>query len=575
MNNFSAIKKMSAWRKKLMLALSGPSRVRLEMILSSLAINILVLSMPIMTLQVYDRVITHKGSGTMLMLTLGIIAAVAIDTALRLARAYVTDEGSAAFEYGRSEQLMRQTVGAWADEADRLSVGDYVQAMGAAARMKEYAAMRMIAMAVDGPFFLLFIGVITYIGGWLVMAPLLLMGGFGYAIWRTGQQLLSALGRTDTMDTARYSFVLEALTGIHTIKALGVESVFARRFRMMLGRSSGVAARVALLNQRLAAFGALFAQSVVIVVVVCGAPMVIGGSLSLGGLIACVLLSGRLIQPLQHALMLWVHHQEYRFALQRIGRMARLQQQHCQPLPLEAPQGAVECVEVIYAKDVTAPMLLDHLNLSIKPGEAIAMRGKEGAGRGSFLKLLAGVMKPSHGSVRVDGIDPALLDGESLVRRVAYLPTESVLLRGTVMENLTGFNPEWEPRAREIAQLLGLDPLIVRLPQGYDTPLEGGHSEMIPPGFCQRIAIARALRAKPKLILFDRADRSLDRDGYQHVFDLLARVKGRATLVMVSDDENLIRLCDRVVTLEEGRLIPERTERPYLSLYSNLDGVAL
>ncbi len=522
--------------------------------MSSLAINILMLAMPIMTLQVYDRVLRHKSSGTMTMLTIGIVVAVSVDTALRLARSYVTNEGSAAFEYERMQELMERTVHAWAHDTQKLTVGDFVQAMGGVGRMKEYAAQRLLVLAVDGPFFFMFIGLLAYIGGPLVIAPLLLMALFTLVIWRTGHALLVALARMDVLDTARYSFVLETLRGIHTIKALGVEAIFARRFRMMLARASGVAAQVAILNQRLATMGALFAQAVIIVVLGAGAPMVVHGGLSLGALVACVLLSGRLIQPLQHALSLWIHHQEYKQALVRIGRMDRLHLQPRIPSSDVAPQGRIECTQVFFTRDVTEAAKLDDVHFSAAPGETIALRGREGAGRRIFLQLLAGVMKPDHGSIRIDGLDPAALDGELLMQHVAYLPSTAVLLRGTIMENLTGFNMNEEPRAREIARLLGLEAMILRLPQGYETLLEGGNSEIIPPGFCQRIAIARALRAKPKVILFDRADRALDRDGYQHVFSLLARLKGKATILMVSDDENLVRLCDRVLLLERGVL---------------------
>lgn len=543
-----------------------------ELILSSLAINVLMLAMPIMTLQVYDRVIGHKSEGTMLMLAIGILAVVVIDTALRLARSYITNEGSAAYEFVRMRELVGRTVDSWASRTEQVSVGDYVQAMGAVGRMREYAATRLLVVAVDVPFLFLFIGVLAYIGGWLVLAPMGLMLLFGVIIWHTGERLLDALARCDVLDTMRYSFILEALRGIHTIKTLGVEAIFARRFRLMLARASAANAEVAMLNQRLALLGALFAQGVIIVVLVAGAPQVVAGTLTLGGLIACVLLSGRLIQPLQHGLGLWVHHQEYRQSLKRIARLAELPEQAKDHGPVMPARGAVQLEEVSLSRDVTEAPLLDDVDWNVGPGEAVALRGREGAGRSVLLKLLAGVMPPDRGVVTVDGLDPTRMDGQALLRHVAYLPPEATLLRGSIIENLTGFDAREEMRAREIARMLGLEPLIVRLPQGYETMLEGGHSEMIPPGFCQRIAIARALRSKPRTILFDRADRSLDRDGYQHVFRLLAQLKGKATIIMVSDDENLIRLCDRVYLLEQGKLKLLRAEpyeraRPPLTLH--------
>jgi ATP-binding cassette subfamily C protein LapB len=139
---------------------------------------------------------------------------------------------------------------------------------------------------------------------------------------------------------------------------------------------------------------------------------------------------------------------------------------------------------------------------------------------------------------------------------VAYLGAEPVLLRGTIMQNLTCFDNAMQARAHELAQFIGLDGLVAQLPHGYETMLEGGQSETIPPGVRQRVAMVCALLHKPRLILYDQADRSLDREGYHQLYRLFARLKGKATLLLVSDDQNMLRLCDRVLVMEDGVLAP-------------------
>jgi ATP-binding cassette subfamily C protein LapB len=537
-------------------SLNLPWRLRMELIASSVAINTLMLAMPVATLQIYDRVLPRPGGGTLVMLAVGVAGAILLEMALRLARARVTNAIGRQYERRHSAQLVAHALGSWVLPARQCESGEYVQAMGAIARMKDYAVQRLIALSVDVPYVVLFLALLGVIGGPLALVPLVAMVAFALLVVHWGLRLRRAIAERNAADEQRYGFMLETLAGAHAIKALGLEPRFTHRFQHLQWQAGRSGLAIAWINHTMAAMAAIFSQMMVVAVVAVGAPLVIENQLSMGALIACVLLSGRLVQPLQHALVCWMGYQEFEQARQQVMRITALPLQPMREQEEAAIRGRVVWSGLGFRYRPEMPMVVQGVQLEVQPGEAVGICGPAGAGRTTLLKLLAGLLDPTEGDVRVDSMNPAHWLPQQLVRHVAYLGAEPVLLRGTIMQNLTCFDNAMQARAHELAQFIGLDGLVAQLPHGYETMLEGGQSETIPPGVRQRVAMVCALLHKPRLILYDQADRSLDREGYHQLYRLFARLKGKATLLLVSDDQNMLRLCDRVLVMEDGVLAP-------------------
>lgn len=529
-------------------------RTRVALIASSFAINSLMLALPIATLQIYDRVLTNPDSGTLPMLAMGVVAAVAMEAAMRLLRARVTGASAHAYENETSDHLVAHVLGSWVAPAQQRHHSEYLQALSALGRMKEYALQRLIAVSVDVPYMGLFLMVLALVGGWLVAVPLLAVSAFGALVACWGMRLRQAIATRNKQDEARYGFMLESMTGAHVMKSLGVEPRFIERYHALQQPVSQSGFRIALLNHAMANAAALFSQVMIVLVVACGAPLVMHGALSMGGLIACVLLSGRLLQPLQHMLACWMSYQEFETAQEQVKDIRALTLQPMENVVAQEQDGRLEMRGVSYCYGPEVPPVLDQITLEVRANEVVGISGEAGSGRSTLLRIIAGLLPPQEGSVRISGLDPAKLLPNTLSRHVAYLTADATLLRGTVMQNLSGFEPSMHARAIELSKIIGLDSLISQLPGGYDTQLEGSPADVIPPGLRQRVALVRTLRYKPKLILYDQADRSLDREGYHQVFSLLARLKGRATMVLVTDDKNLLRIVDRRLMLRDGKL---------------------
>lgn len=542
-------------------------RTRVALVASSFAINSLMLALPVATLQIYDRVLTHPDSGTLPMLAMGVVAAVAMESAMRLLRARVTGAAAHAYERETSDHVVAHVLGSWVGPAHKRHHSEYLQALSALGRMKEYALQRLIAVSVDVPYMGLFLMVLAMVGGWLVAVPLIAVSAFAVLVAWWGMRLRETIATRYKQDEARYGFMLEAMTGSHVMKSLGIEPRFIERYQMLQQPVSQSGFRIAMLNHAMANAAALFSQVMIVLVVACGAPLVMHGALSMGGLIACVLLSGRLLQPLQHMLACWMSYQEFETAQQQAQSIRALPLQPMQDPMTAENTGAVVVENLTYGFEIGQPPLLEGLSLEVKANEIVGISGDAGSGRSTLLRIVAGLVPPQEGRVTVSDMDPARLMPHTLSRHIAYLTADATLLRGTVMQNLSGFDPQMHARAIELSKIIGLDGLISQLPGGYDTQLEGSAADVIPPGLRQRVALVRALRFKPKLILYDQADRSLDREGYHQVFALLARLKGRATMIFVTDDKNLLRLVDRRLLLSSGKLhaMQSNAERPSLA----------
>lgn len=293
-----------------------------------------------------------------------------------------------------------------------------------------------------------------------------------------------------------------------------------------------------------------------------GSTFVIEGVLTVGGLAACTMLAGRSMQPLQKAVGIWTRFQSISLARERLRDLFRMKPETLDSLPaLETVRGdlTLQNVSFNFGKNRDGeelPTVFSNVSLDIPAGSAVGIRGANASGKTSLLMLMNGILKPTTGQVFVDGADISRFDPVSVRRSVAYLPQEGVLFNGTLLENLTMFRTELDPVAYDMARLLGLDHVVAHMPMGYDTQVGDGAGESLPRGIKQRVAIARALVDKPRILLFDEANTAMDSAGDAMLKDLLERLKGRVTLILVSQRPSLLELADEVYEIEDHTLVP-------------------
>lgn len=547
----------------------------LALLLATLSINILSLALPVMTLQVYDRVLPNPGTGTLSVLVIGVCVAIILEAALRLARSYVIGRTGSAYEHRMACIAMGRILNADLSRIGSYGIGEHLHRMASVSKLKDFYNGYALTVISELLFVFLFLGLIIYIGQELAFVPALILSGFIFiSLWR-GHCLRRALRAREDVDDKRFNFLIETLEGVHTLKAFALEKFFERRYEALEENSSFENYKVTQETAGTFNTGAIFSHLMVISVISVGAWFVLEGMLTTGGLIATLLLAGRMMQPVQKALTLWARYQDYVLARERMEDLFATPQREVQPRAsqnLILPNGVAEISHLSFKHHGQENFLLRDINLKINRGDVLLVSGSHGAGKTSLLNLLAGIYPPTEGQITIDGENINSYSSEDLVNHVGYIRSLPLIFRGTIRDNVTCFGNVAEDSAKDIVSLLGVYDDVAKLPGGFDTFLNGNSTDNIPLGLKQRIAMARVLALKPRLILFDNADRSLDKDGYAAIYSLLAKVKGRASMVLVSDDRNLCALANRHYVLKDGRLLEDEVkgQTSNVSLYKEL-----
>lgn len=522
-----------------------------RLFLSSIALNLLAFALPVMTLQIYDRILPNPDSGTLPILMIGVGVAVVLEVALQLARAWMIGWQGAVYEQRTAGAAMRHLMAADPASSAGLGTGEFLNRMAAIGKMKDFNNGYSLVTLVDLAFIPVFLGVIFYIAQPLGLILVVMLAVFALSsVWQS-VRLRRALERRDAVDDKRYDFMIECLKGIHTIKAFSLENLFARRYDLLQERSGVASLRAAEASTSSFNAGTLLSHLMMATVMTAGAVFALQGWVTAGALVATLQLSGRLMQPVQRGLVLLAKYQDFNVARDKLAAIFNL------PLASAAPaQDMPERTGTLSVRGIASNGLLKDVSFELAVGDVISIGGAPAA-KAELMEILAGLRPAEKGEVLVDGLDIHAYPPQNLVHHIGYLPPEGALFRGTIRDNITGFGSLPLSSAQELSRLLGVDADVARLPSGFDTLLQADGADQVTPGLRQRIAIARILAARPRVILFDEADRGLDRAGYDALFALLSRLARKTAMVLVSEDANMVSLATHRYVLKDGRLVED------------------
>ncbi len=528
----------------------------LDILAASFFINLLSLAMPLSLLQIYDRILPNNSLNTLALLVLGIAVALLMEAVLRIGRSYLSGWVGARFEHMAGCAALERILSSSINDFEKDGSGVHLERISSLGTLKEFYAGQALMTLFDLPFAFIFLALISYLAGNLVFVPIILIAAFALNAWSVGNKLRAAISERMVADERRFNFIIEVLTGIHTLKSMAMETQMLRRYERLQETCARTDFDVTRFSSSAMNLGALYSQLTMFAVVGAGSTFVIDGQLTVGGLAACTMLSGRSMQPLQRAVGIWARFQSVQLARAKLKEIFGMQSETEGGLPAIGQnfQGGIELKNIGLQFENNEQPLFNNVNLKIQPGEIIGISGGNASGKSSLLYLMMGAMRSTEGEVLIDGQNINELDPNSVRRQIAYLPQHGVLFNGTILENLTMFKPDLEEKALRIARLLGLDDVVARMPLGYDTTVGNGAYDSLPRGIKQRIAIARALMTDPLVLLFDEANAAMDSAGDKVLTEFLEQARGKRTLVLVSHRPSLLRMADKVYDLADGVL---------------------
>jgi len=534
-------------------ALRDNRRYFIHAAIASVVINLFGLLTSLYSMQVYDRVIPTQGLSTLYALTAGIAIGILLELIAKFARATITEHSIRSMDANLSHSIFERLLRVRMDQFPA-SVGTLSAQLRSYEMIRSFASSVTLYLLVDTPFAILFLVVIYLLGGPLVAAVPVVFFIVALAVgllFRRGMERHALSGQAAS--NRKLGLLVEAVEGAESIKASGAGWQFLARWNGLTRINIDEDMRLRHLGDS-ASYYAGFLQQISYVLLVATGAYVASTSTSLtsGGIIACSIISGRVLTPAGMLPGLMVQWANAKSAMRSLSHIFSLEQDNHaveRPLAIDRLRGevAVQNLEFGYRGHAT---VLQLENLHIQPGEKVGLLGPVGSGKSTLLKLMSGMYMPSKGRVSLDGIDLQHISRPHLSDRLGYLPQDVRLFAGTLRDNLTtGVLGKTEQHLLAACELTGLRQVIASHPKGFDMPIaEGGTG--VSGGQKQLIALTRMVLAAPDVWLLDEPTASMDETlEARTIAALRASVQIDETLVIVTHKPALLQLVDRLVIL--------------------------
>jgi ATP-binding cassette subfamily C protein LapB len=530
-----------------------------EVLVASLLINLFALVMPLFSMNVYDRIVPNHAVETLWALTLGAVLVITFDLLMRALRGYFIDVAGKKLDVVLSANIFEKVLGIQM-AARPASVGAFANQLQEFEAFREFVTSATITTLIDLPFVVLFIGAMFWIGGplaWVSVASVPLIIGFGLAVQAPLARVVKDSSR---LSAQRQATLIESLVGLETIKVMSAEGPTQRKWEQLLGHIGKHALKSRFLSACAVNFSVYVQQAANLAVILLGVYLIADDKLTMGGLIACTILTGRALAPLSQVAGLLTRYHQSRDALHQIDRLMKL--------PVERPagkdfvhrpalQGGIEFKNVSFTYPEQSSEALSNVSFKIAPGERVAIIGRVGSGKTTIEKLVLGLYAPASGAVLIDGTDQRQIDPAALRRDIGYVPQDVVLFYGSVRDNIMLGAPYAEDASvLRAAGIAGVTEFTNRAAQGLDLQV-GERGERLSGGQRQAIAIARAELMAPPILLMDEPSSAMDsRSEEQFKARIAARLDGR-TLILISHRASLLSLVNRLIVLEQGRVVAD------------------
>ncbi len=492
------------------------------------------------------------------MLAASLILVLGLDYLLRLLRGHFVDLASARIDVKLSSMIMERVLGM--RMADRpASVGSFAATLRSFESIRDFIASATVTALIDLPFALLFILVIMWISWPLVFFPI--VGSIAIIVYSyVVQHKMHELSESTFRATAlRNATLVESLTALETIKTQGAEGQMQDKWERTAAFLARVSSQLRLLSASATNGTVTLQQLTNLVTIVAGVYLIHAGMLTMGGLIASTMLVGRALAPIGLVVGLLMQYHNARLALTSLEQtMARPVERNGDTALVHRPElhGDIEFREVTFGYGQGEPAL-KNVSFRIKPGEHVVVIGRVGSGKTTLQKLMMGLYEPTEGAVLVDGVDLRQLDPADLRSNVGYVSQDSMLFFGTLRENIAIGAPYADDRAIiEAADVGGLTEFVNRHPQGFDMPISE-RGESLSGGQRQGVAIARAMLLDPPILILDEPTSAMDFTSEAQFKDRLRRLAVGKTVVIVTHRTSLIDLADRVLVIDNGRVVAD------------------
>ena len=538
-----------------------------EVILASFFLQLFALVSPLLFQVVVDKVLVNRGLSSLDVLMVALICIGIFETLLGGLRTYTFSHTTTRIDVELGASLFKHLVRLPLSYFGVRRVGDTVARVHELENIRNFLTGSTLTLIIDFFFTLIFFTVMFFYSQTLTLIVLLSIPFYVILSLFFTPILRARIDERFQRGAENQCFLVEAVSGVETVKSLAVEPQMQRRWEQQLAAYVSSSFRASHINNIAGQLVQLVQKITMALTLWVGASLVMKGELSVGQLIAFNMLSGRVTQPILRLAQLWQNFQQAKISMEKLSDIIDNPEENIENLSkgsLPAIKGDIEFKDIVFRYIPNGPEILKKISFKVEAGQKIGLVGPSGSGKSTITKLIQRLYIPENGKVLIDGIDISTVDTAWLRRQIGVVLQENYLFNKSVRENIALTNPGI-PMTRIIAaaKLAGAHEFITELPNGYDTIIEERGSSLSG-GQRQRIAIARALVNNPRVLIFDEATSALDYESERIIQQNMASIcKGR-TVFIIAHRLSTVRDCDRIMMIEKGEITEVGTHKELL-----------
>ena len=538
-----------------------------DVLIASILINVFAIAAPMFTRLVYDKVVPNLAFETLWVLASGIFVVFLFDLLLKLMRSYFIDVAGKKSDILISSKLFSKVLGIRM-EAKPASVGAFAKNLQEFESIREFFTSATIGSLIDLPFALMFLALIWLMAGNLVFVPVVgVVVLIIYALLIQGP-LRRTIEEGSRLASQKYANLIESLAGLETVKLFSAQSQFQFRWEEAVAHMANWNIKSRRITDSIQNTAGFVQQSTNVGMIIFGVYLIAEGELTMGGLIAATMLSGRAIGPLVQLSLLSTRYNQAKSSMTLIEQVMSMpdeQEEGKRYIHRPIIQGRIALDKVTFHYPDSPVASVRDLSLTITPGEKVAIIGRIGSGKTTLERLIMGLYKPTEGHVRIDDTDMEQLHHVDVRRNIGCVPQDSNLFYGSVRDNITLGRPLVDDRdVMDAANRAGVTAFTQQDPAGLERQVgEGGG--LLSGGQRQAIAIARAFLGRPPVLLMDEPTSAMDNRSEMHIKHQLSQLLPSETLILITHKTSMLDIVERVIVMEKGSIIADGPKAQVLS----------
>ncbi|MCI6910511.1 MAG: type I secretion system permease/ATPase [Veillonellaceae bacterium] len=524
----------------------------------SLLLQLLGLAAPFFTQVIIDKVLVHRSTDALDILVLGMILVAFFSTWMGALRTYLFTNITIKMDVVLSSHLFRTITALPIKYFNKWQVGDVVSRVGELENLRSFITGSSLTIVLDIFFAIVYMGVMLYYSWILSLVVMVIIPCFVILNVIVAPIYKRMINDRFLIGAENRSFLIETITGMHTVKVSGVERTFIQRYEEILARYvKSVFAVVNLAN--IAGCIGLFLQQIFnLSILWVGAIYVMDGEITVGELIAFQMMAGQLIAPIMRLVNMWQYFQQTRVSMDRLGDIMNEETEPAynpSRTTLPSLKGEITLDKVTFRYTREGKNVLDKMSVGIPAGMKVGIVGRSGSGKSTLTKLIQRLYLPEEGRVLIDGVDVAQVEPAWLRRQIGVVLQDSLLFGGTIEENIRLACPNaTHEDVVKAAELSGAAEFINEMPHGYDT-FVGERGSLLSGGQRQRISIARALLLDPRILIFDEATSALDYESEGIIMKNINAISQGRTMLMIAHRLSTVEHCDAILVVDKGHII--------------------